>query len=122
MVSRGTKHWGWKWAAIAAVVGLLDFGARIATGFSMTWVVRAEAVLLLGTALLLWVLHRRRPAPSRRQRTVQQAIVASFLLGGIRAALWSGGLPVERANLTIALFGLGLLVVAVRRQRRSDSS
>jgi len=111
-------HWGWRWAGIFVVVALLDFGVRFASGFDMTWVNRAEAVLLLGTALLLWFLGRTHPAPNRRQHTIQLAIVASFVLGGLRAALWAAGLPVDRANLAIAALGLVLVIEAIRRYRR----
>lgn len=114
-------RWGWKWAGITAVVGLLDVAVRFATDYSMIRVVRAEAVLLLGAALLLWFLRRARPAPTPRQHTIQLAIVASFFLGGLRAALWAGGMPVERANLVIALIGLALIVVGTRRRRGSGS-
>jgi hypothetical protein len=48
---RRPLHWGWLWAAIFLAVGLLDVAVRLVTGWSMTWVVRAEAVLFLSASL-----------------------------------------------------------------------
>ena len=71
-------------------VGLLDVAIRLGSGWSMVWVVRAEAALFLATSLGLLMLHLRRPTQGWA-RAVQLGLAASFLLGGLRAALWALG-------------------------------
>jgi hypothetical protein len=112
-------HWGWLWGAIFLTVGLLDFAARLGTGWSMTWVTRAEAALLLSAAFGLLILHRRSPPRAARARVVQLGLVASLALGGLRAALWAMGMPVQQANLAIGVLALvgGASVLWRRRTR-----
>jgi|GEM_PF-580075 len=109
-------HWGWLWGAILLAVGIVDGAVRLATGWSMVWVVRAEAALLLAASVGLLVLHRRRPAQGRG-RMVQLGLAASLALGGSRAAMWALGIPVHRANFVIAITAVigGALVLRRRR-------
>jgi hypothetical protein len=103
---RGPLHWGWLWGAIFLAVGLLDLAVRLGTGWSMVWGIRAEAALLLSASFGLLVLHRRRPPQAVRARMVQVGLAASLALGGLRAALWAVGLPVQQANLAIGILAL----------------
>jgi hypothetical protein len=102
-------HWAWKWTIVFLVVGLVDYGVRWATRFNMDWVVPLEAVLFFGSSFLFWQLTRRNPAQVPWQHTVQLVVVASFVLGGVRSALWALGLPVSRANLIILVLGVALV-------------
>jgi hypothetical protein len=111
-------RWGWQWTLIILAVGLADFAARFGTGFNMVWVVRSEAVLLLGGGLALWILQRRNPAQIRWQRRVQRVLVALFGLGGLRAALWASGMAVARANVVVLVLGVLVGTVAWWRGRR----
>ena len=90
---------------VLMAVGLLDVAIRLGSGWSMVWVVRAEAALFLATSLGLLFLHLRRPTRGWA-RAVQLGLSASFLLGGLRAALWALGMPVFRANLVIAILAV----------------
>ena len=58
-------HWGWLWGAVLLAVGILDVGIRLTTGWSMVWVVRAEAALLLASSVGLLMLYWHRPAQGR---------------------------------------------------------
>jgi quercetin dioxygenase-like cupin family protein len=101
---------------VLIAVGLLDVAIRLGSGWSMVWVVRAEATLFRATSLGLLMLHLRRPTQGLA-RTVQLGLAASFLLGGLRAALWALGMQVPRANLVIAILAVvgGALVLWRRR-------
>jgi hypothetical protein len=112
-------HWGWLWGAILLAVGLLDFAVRLGTGWSMAWVIRAEAALFLSATFGLLMLHRSRPPRAAWARIVQVGLAASFALGGLRAALWAMGMPVHQANLVIGLLALvgGASVLWRRRTR-----
>ena len=114
--------WWWRWTLLILAVTLADFAVRVATRFSMAWVVPAEAILFLGTSLALWRLHDRAPAPVPWQSTVQRVLVAAFALAGLRAALWAGGLHVARANVVILTAGALLLALAVIRSRRARAA
>ena len=109
-------HWGWLWSAVLLAVGLLDGGIRLATGWSMVWVVRAEATLLLAASVGLLMLHWHRPARGRG-RMIQVGLAASLALGGLRAALWALGMPVPRANLVIAILAVVGGALALWRRR-----
>jgi hypothetical protein len=112
-------HWGWLWGAIFLTVGLLDFAVRLGTGWSTTWVIRAEAALFLSAAFGLLMLHRHRAPPSAGARVIQLGLVASLALGGLRAACWAMGMPVRYANLAIGVLALagGASVLWRRRAR-----
>ena len=97
-------------------VGLLDVAIRLGYGWSMVWVVRAEAALFLATSLGFLLLHLRRPTQGWA-RTVQLGLAASFLLGGLRATLWALGMPVHRANLVIAILAVVGGALALWRRR-----
>jgi hypothetical protein len=114
--------WWWRWTLLILAVTLADFAVRVATRFNMAWVVPAEAMLFLGTSLALWRLHDRAPAPVRWQSTLQRLLVAAFVLAGLRAALWAGGLHVARANVVILTVGALLLALTVVRSRRSRAA
>ncbi|NIM51737.1 MAG: hypothetical protein GTN78_25835 [Gemmatimonadales bacterium] len=114
--------WGLRWTILLLAVALADFGIRFATGFDVVWVVRAEAILFLGTALALWGLHRRRPPQVRWQFGLQQILAAAFALAGLRAALWAGGLPVAAANLVVLVVGVLLVGLGVVRSRRKRAA
>lgn len=114
--------WWWRWTLLILAVTLADFAVRVATRFSMAWVVPVEAILFLGTSLALWRLHDRAPAPVPWQSTVQRVLVAAFALAGLRAALWAGGLHVARANVVILTAGALLLALAVIRSRRASAA
>ena len=109
-------HWGWLWSAVLLAVGLLDGGIRLATGWSMVWVVRAEATLLLAASVGLLMLHWHRPARGRG-RMIQVGLAASLALGGLRAALWALGMPVPRAKLVIAILAVVGGALALWRRR-----
>lgn len=115
-------HWGWKWTGVFLLIGLLDYGVRLLTHFDMSIVVPAEAVLFLGSSLLLWRLQRRSPAPVHWQHLVQLILVASFALGGLRSALWALGLAVSTANLIVLVMGVILIVLAWRRRRHGAAA
>jgi hypothetical protein len=119
MRGEGPVHWAWLWGAILLAIGILDVAVRLVTAWSMEWVVRAEAALLLSTAFGLLMLHRRRPASTARARVIQLGLVASLTLGGLRAALWAMGMPVQYANLAIGILALvgGVSVLWRRRMR-----
>ena len=110
--------WWARWTLLILAVTLADFAVRLASRFSMAWVVPAEAILFLGTSLALWLLHDRARASVPWQFTLQRVLVAAFALAGLRAALWAGGLPVARANVVILTVGALLLALAVIRSRR----
>jgi hypothetical protein len=112
-------HWGWLWGAILLTVGLLDFVVRLGTGWSMVWVIRAEAALFLSASFGLLVLHRRRPPQAVQARMVQVGLAASLALAGLRAALWAMGMPVQQANLVTGVLALaaGASVLWRRRTR-----
>jgi hypothetical protein len=119
MRGEGPVHWAWLWGAVLLAIGILDIAVRLVTAWSMEWVVRAEAALLLSTAFGLLMLHRRRPASTTRARVIQLGLVASLTLGGLRAALWAMGMPVQYANLAIGILALvgGVSVLWRRRMR-----
>jgi len=79
-------------------------------------VVRAEAALFLATSLGFLLLHLRRPTQGWA-RAIQLGLVASFLLGGLRATLWALGMPVHRANLVIAILAVVGGALALWRRR-----
>jgi hypothetical protein len=112
----------WRWTFLVFAVALADFAVRIATNFDMVWVVRAEAILFLGTSLALWLWHNRRPAQVRWQVGLQRMLVAAFALAGLRAALWAGGLEVAKANLVVLIVGAVLVAVAVVQSRRRSAA
>jgi hypothetical protein len=112
--------WWWRWTFLILAVTLADVAVRVATRFSMAWVVPVEAMLFLATSLALWRLHHHAPAPVPWQSTLQRVLVAAFVLAGLRAALWAGGLDVAWANRVVLTVGALLLVLAVVRSRRSS--
>ena len=114
--------WWWRWTLLILAVTLVDLAVRVATRFSMAWVVPAEAMLFLGTSLALWRLHDRAPARVPWQSTLQRVLVAAFALAGLRAALWAGGLDVARANVVVLTAGALLLALAVVRSRRTRAA
>lgn len=113
-------HWGWLWGAILLTVGLLDLAVRLGTSWSMVWVIRAEAALLLSAAFGLLMVYRRRSPGAARARVVQLGLIASLALGGLRAALWAIGMPVQQANLVIGILALvGVASVLWGRRTRT---
>ena len=114
--------WWWRLTLLILAVTLADFAVRVATRFSMAWVVPAEAILFLATSLALWRLQNRAPAPVRWQSTLQRVLVAAFALAGLRAALWAGGLHVARANVVVLTAGALLLALAVIRSRQTRAA
>jgi len=114
--------WGRRWTLVIVVVGLADFAVRLASGPKMVWVVRAEALLFLGASLALWRMLRQQPATIRWQLRVQQVLVATFALAGLRVALWAAGLAVATANLVVLLAGVVLSSAAVLRWRRARAA
>jgi hypothetical protein len=118
----GVKSWGWRWLSVILLVGAADFGVRLATGFQMGSVTRAEALLFLAASALLWAWQRRNPAGSRWQLGLQRVIVALLMLGGLRAALWSLGLSVPYANICVFILGVLLIAAAVYRRHRVNAA
>jgi hypothetical protein len=112
------KSWGWRWLSFILLVAAADFGVRLATGFHLASVTRAEGLLFLSASAILWSWQRRRPAKPGWQRGLQRLIVALFMLGGLRAALWSLGLKVAYANVCVLILGLLLLATAIYRRHR----
>ena len=68
---------------VLMAVGLLDVAIRLGSGWSMVWVVRAEAALFLATSLGLLMLHLRRREGGGRAE------------GGTGAGSWSWREPAE---------------------------
>ena len=60
-------------------IGLLDVAIRLGSGWSMVWVVRAEAALFLATSLGLLMLYLRRP--TQGLATVALVLVAVLACG-----------------------------------------
>jgi hypothetical protein len=105
------------------LAGVLDLAVRIGTGSSMVRVVRAEGALFLAASLVLLALHRRHPPTSPRVRRFQQLFIACLVLGGVRAAAWGLGLPVQLANaLVLLLAAAGAALVLWRRRRSRDAA
>ena len=108
-------HSSWKWTGAFLLVGLIDCGIRFLTHFNMSMVIPAEAILFLGSSLMLWRSERRNPAEVNWQHTVQLALVACFSLGGLRSALWALGLAVSTANLVVLVTGAAVIVLVWRQ-------
>ena len=102
-------------------IGLFDVAMRLGSGWSMVWVVRAEAALFLATSLGLLMLYLRRPTQGWA-RAVQLGLAASFLLGGLRATLWALGMPVHRANLVIVILAVVGGALALWRRRSTSAA
>ena len=64
---------------VLMAVGLLDVAIRLGSGWSMVWVVRAEAALFLATSLGLLMLYLRRP--TQGLATVALVLVAVLACG-----------------------------------------
>ena len=109
-------HSGWKWIIIFIVAGMAEYAVRLATRFNMDWVVPLDAVVFWWAGYLCWRLERRSPAQVPWQHALQLVIVASFVLAGLRSALWALGVPVSRANLVIIVVGVVLAGIALRRR------
>lgn len=104
----------WRPAAVVAAVFIVDLGARLILGFEMSRIVAFEAVLFgIAGAILIW-MARRYDAANPFVRRLALWLAVFFLLGCLRAALWTAGVAVFHANLVVfvaaALAGTRLLL------------
>ena len=104
------------WAGVILAATVLDLGARFALGFDFETALWIEVMVFLGTALVLYRLYRTDPASQGWRRGLQVVLIASFVLGALRSAIWALGGPVTAANAVI--LGLGVTAWLVWRHRR----
>lgn len=90
------------WTLTIALAALADFTVRFAFPFDMKRVLLTEALLFPTAGLVLLWLVRKYPRRPGWRRKLQWVLIAAFLLGGLRSALWGLGLPVTVANLVPA--------------------
>lgn len=112
---------------VFATVGVLtvNLTARVVSGGVSPKVLIADAVALLIGAAVIGAALRRAPDMTLWARRCQGALAIGFVLGAVRATLWSAGLPVLWANLA-ALMGalaaaVAALVLAAGRRRTTDA-
>ena len=109
------------WLTIVVVAAAIDLAARFFVPSSMPFVLVFEALIfsLAGVSLILPVVRKAKLTGFRRK--LHTWLAAAFALGAIRSGLWGFGLPVEYANLTIFLMGLGgVVAMYFRRKRRQE--
>lgn len=94
------------WSGVIVAAAALDLGARFALDIEFEDVLWIEALIFVATALLLYRLYRKDPAPRGWRRGFQVALVACFALGALRSALWASGQPVTLANAVILVLGV----------------
>jgi amino acid transporter len=99
---------GLVWAGVILAATALDLGARFALSLDFENALWIEVAVLVGTALVLYRLYRKDPASPGWRRGLQVVLVAAFVLGALRSAIWVLGGPVTAANAAI----LGLAVTA----------
>lgn len=106
------------WLAVVAVAAVVDLAARFFVPSSQSFVLILEGLIfaIAGGVLLLPIL-KRRPLSTIRRR-VHIWLGGAFILGTIRSGMWGLGAPVEYANLTIFLLGLGALAIAWLKRKR----
>lgn len=108
-----------RWIGVIAAATAADLVVRFVLPLDQTGVLRVEAILFPLTGLALLALFRAGPRLSPGWRRAQIVAVAAFSLAGLRAGLWAGGVPVNRANL--AALGVGALTwLGIRLFRRGD--
>ena len=107
------------WAAVILAATALDLGARFALGLDFETALWIEVMVFLGTALVLYRLYRTDPASPGWRRGLQVVLIASFVLGAVRSAIWALGSPVTAANA--AALGLGVTAWLVWRYRRRSN-
>jgi hypothetical protein len=112
----------WLWIILGAAA--VDLAARFFIPASMPFVLKLEAFVFLGAAAALALPVFRKVAMSGARRKVRSWLAGALVLGAIRSGMWGFGIPVEYANLTIFLLGLGALGAFLfrRRLRRRDRS
>ncbi len=112
---------GFRWAGIVLAAAALDLGARFALDLQLRQVLWLEAAIFIAAALALWAMYRRDPPPPGRGRAFLVVLIASFVLGALRAAIWGFGQPVTLANGTILALGVvSWLAWRARRWRGSQ--
>jgi hypothetical protein len=107
---------GLVWAAVILAATTLDLGARFALGPDFETTLWIEVAVFVGTSLALYRLYRKEPASPGWRRGLQVVLIASFVLGALRSAIWAVGSPVTTANAIT--FALGVTAWLVWRYRR----
>ncbi|MCL7959479.1 MAG: hypothetical protein M8861_04715 [marine benthic group bacterium] len=107
------------WAGVILAATALDLGARFALGLEFETALWIEVMVFLATALVLYRLYRTDPASPGWRRGLQVVLIASFVLGAVRSAIWALGSPVTAANA--AALGLGVTAWLVWRYRRRSN-
>ena len=103
---------------IFGVIVVAEAVVRFAMPFNLTRVLVVEALLFFAAAVVIIILIQRPPFATGWRRRLQWIVVWFFILGGIRAAIWALGQPVMRANITILLLGIVVLIANRIRRRR----
>jgi hypothetical protein len=107
---------GLVWAGVILAATALDLGARFAPGLDFEAALWIEVAVFVGTAFVLYRLYREDPASPGWRQGLQVVLVASFVLGALRSAIWVSGSSVTAANTII--LGLGVTAWLVWRYRR----
>ncbi|MDP2482589.1 MAG: hypothetical protein Q8W45_04865 [Candidatus Palauibacterales bacterium] len=108
---------GLVWTGVILAATVIDLGVHFATRLEPAGVLWIEAAIFLAVALVLYRLLRRDPASPGWRRAVQAMLVASFVLGALRSAIWASGQPVAVANGTILGLGVAAWVLWTWRKR-----
>lgn len=110
------------WVGTILVATAIDLAARFTEDFRLERVLRIEAVLFFAVGGVFAALLRHPPRATGWLRLVQLTLTASFLLAGVRAALWSVGLPVPVANMAVLILATLAAMIAWVRRRRGMSA
>jgi uncharacterized membrane protein len=110
-----------RWAFVILGVTAIDLAVRFLLPFDLRRVMRVEGVLFMVTGFLLLQMARRAPPVGGWRRVLRAGLVASFLLAGLRAALWGLGTSPIVANVA-ALVGAVAIGTTYFLRRRSGGT
>lgn len=113
---------GLVWSGVIVAAAALDLGVRFQLGLEFDESLRIEVGIFLATAALLYRLYRRDPASPGWRRGLQVVLVASFVLGALRSALWVSGRPVTLANAVVLALGVVGWFFWRHRRRRTAAA
>ena len=109
------------WPTILGVVLVIDLAARFFIPASDSFVRILEGSVFGTAAVALAIPLFRKRGLSDLRRKIHGWLGALLGLGGIRSLMWGLGVPVEIANLTIFLLGLGGLAALFFFRKRTQT-